>query len=146
MNEKQWQNESVTKGEVFKAVEDKMKRLLKQFGYNSYEEADEKIRLAYDGMMDALTAIYDMPPSTQHERQYLISRQADVDEIRKCKFVVDGIEKIRALPFAQPEIIRCKDCKWFNRGGCVIRIVDDSDKPTENDFCSFAERKEDASS
>ena len=40
------------------------------------------------------------------------------------------------------EVIRCKDCKWFNRLGCAVRIVDDSDKPTENDFCSFAERKE----
>ena len=37
-------------------------------------------------------------------------------------------------------VIRCKDCKWFNKVGCAIRIVDDSDKPTENDYCSFAER------
>ena len=33
----------------------------------------------------------------------LISRQAAIDEIRKCRFVVDAIEKIRALPSAQPE-------------------------------------------
>ena len=39
-------------------------------------------------------------------------------------------------------LIRCKDCKWFNTSGCAIEIVDDSDKPTENDYCSFAERKE----
>ncbi len=37
-------------------------------------------------------------------------------------------------------VIRCKDCKWFNKDGCAIGIVDDSDKPTENDYCSFAER------
>ena len=30
-----------------------------------------------------------------------ISRQAAIDEIRKCRFVVDAIEKIRALPSAQ---------------------------------------------
>lgn len=41
------------------------------------------------------------------------------------------------------EVIRCKDCKWFGDFGCAIRIVDDSDKPTENDFCSFAERRTD---
>lgn len=41
------------------------------------------------------------------------------------------------------EVIRCKDCKWFNDCGCAIRIVDDTDKPKENDFCSFAERRED---
>ena len=40
-------------------------------------------------------------------------------------------------------VTRCKDCKWFNEPGCAIRIVDDSDKPTENDFCSFAEKKAD---
>ena len=60
-----WRDEFVTKGAAFKVVEDKMESLLKQFGYDSYEEANEKIKLAYDGMMDALTAIYDMPPSVQ---------------------------------------------------------------------------------
>lgn len=44
---------------------------------------------------------------------------------------------------AEPEIIRCKDCKWFGDFGCAIRIVDDTDKPTENDYCSFAERRND---
>ena len=39
------------------------------------------------------------------------------------------------------EVVRCKDCKWFGDFGCAIRIVDDSDKPTENDYCSFAEEK-----
>lgn len=38
-------------------------------------------------------------------------------------------------------VIRCKNCKWFGDAGCAIKIVDDSDKPTENDFCSFAELK-----
>ena len=31
------------------------------------------------------------------------------------------------------EVVRCKDCKWFNEIGCAISIVDESDKPTEND-------------
>lgn len=38
------------------------------------------------------------------------------------------------------EVIRCKDCKWFNQIGCAIQIVDETDRPTEDDFCSFAER------
>lgn len=41
-----------------------------------------------------------------------------------------------------PELIRCKDCKWFGDIGCAISIVDDTDKPSENDYCSFAERKD----
>ena len=38
------------------------------------------------------------------------------------------------------EVVRCKDCKWYNKSGCAIYIADDTDKPTENDFCSFGER------
>ncbi len=38
------------------------------------------------------------------------------------------------------EVVRCKECKWFNQSGCAIYIVDDTDKPTENDFCSYGER------
>lgn len=41
------------------------------------------------------------------------------------------------------DFIRCKDCKWFGEIGCAIRVVDDTDKPTENDYCSFAERRSD---
>jgi len=33
----------------------------------------------------------------------LISRKAAIDEIRKCRFVVDAIDKIKDLPSAQPE-------------------------------------------
>lgn len=44
---------------------------------------------------------------------------------------------------AEPKIIRCKDCKWFNDFGCAIRIIDDTDKPKETDFCSHAERRQD---
>lgn len=40
-------------------------------------------------------------------------------------------------------LVRCKDCKWFNDLGCAIRIVDESDKPKEDDFCSFGERRND---
>ena len=39
------------------------------------------------------------------------------------------------------EVVRCKDCQWFNEIGCAIRIVDESDMPSENDFCSFGERR-----
>lgn len=38
------------------------------------------------------------------------------------------------------EVVRCKECKWFNDIGCAIGIVDDTDKPSEEDYCSYAER------
>ena len=61
---------------------------------------------------------------------------------RDKKIISKAIAKIRELS-ARPEVIRCKDCKWFGDIGCAISIVDDSDKPKENDFCSFAERRGD---
>lgn len=51
------------------------------------------------------------------------------------------VELIREIIDALP-LIRCKDCKWFGTTGCAIMVVDDSDKPTEDDYCSFAERRE----
>lgn len=48
---------------------------------------------------------------------------------------------VNNLPSTQPEIVRCKDCRWFGDEGCAILIVDDSDKPKEDDFCSFAEKE-----
>ena len=52
----------------------------------------------------------------------------------KAESEEDGVFMIQKL-------IQCKDCKWFGEIGCAINIVDDSDKPKEDDFCSFAERK-----
>ncbi len=84
----------------------------------------------------------------------LIDRQAvyhmldeigeDFDSLREAVVLVDCIaDMVADLPSVTPtEIIRCKDCKWFKRIGCAIQIVDDNDRPTEEDFCSFAERKD----
>ena len=38
------------------------------------------------------------------------------------------------------EVVRCKDCKWYHEIGCAIKIVDESDEPKDNDYCSFGER------
>ena len=59
----------------------------------------------------------------------------------ECELREIWTEYFDGIPSAEPKIVRCKDCKWFNCIGCAIEIVDDSDKPTENDFCSFAERR-----
>lgn len=47
--------------------------------------------------------------------------------------------RIEALP---DEVTRCKDCKWYNSIGCAICVRDETDRPGDNDFCSFAERHE----
>lgn len=58
----------------------------------------------------------------------LISRQAAIDAI-SCDITVTGrqnaelvaatigsfADRIKALPSAEPKIIRCKDCRWWDR-------------------------------
>lgn len=50
-----------------------------------------------------------MGSSNEMEQVDLIDRQAAIDEIRKCRFVVDAIEKTIGLPSAQQE---AKPPKW----------------------------------
>ena len=74
----------------------------------------------------------------------LIDRQAAIDivtfECGEWQGLAYRITKqISALPSAQPEIIRCKDCKWKQGSECV-KFADV--RPFPNDFCSRAERRE----
>ena len=50
------------------------------------------------------------------------------------------MEEIEKLPPAQPEIVRCKDCKWKQGSECV-RFAEV--RPFPDDFCSRAERRTD---
>ena len=47
---------------------------------------------------------------------------------------------IENMPPTQPEIIRCKDCKWKNRHNCTraVEVPIDDDK-----YCAWAERRTD---
>ena len=98
----------------------------------------------------------------------LISRQAAIDALdgeitvtgRANAEAVRGYanlvcDRIKRLPSAQPEIIRCKDCKHFHYdmpyviqgvpvlGHEVCDFWGDGCKTSENGYCSFAERKTD---
>ena len=89
----------------------------------------------------------------------LISRQAVIDILNqkmrempperyadyyKGLMVANGV--VQGLPSAQPEIIRCLDCKYYDEINqpypqmyCRKHSIDTSDQ----DFCSHAERRED---
>ena len=97
----------------------------------------------------------------------LISRQAAVDAIcRACQYdkddytdcddrapsstFCDYMNALRHLPSAQPEIVRCKNCKWYKTNYswngkahkvCVIEPYEPIRK--SDDFCSRAERRTD---
>lgn len=83
----------------------------------------------------------------------LISRQAAIDDVTEYEKLLRKIlgdknelaetvkivkHRIIALPSAQPEIIRCKDCKWKQGAWCVrfAEVI-----PFPDDFCSRAERR-----
>lgn len=61
------------------------------------------------------------------------------------RHIVDIVEQ---LPSAQPDIIRCKDCKWYGRADkrrfyrgmdCLQKRIDTI--MPDRDFCSRAERR-----
>ena len=76
----------------------------------------------------------------------LINRQALLRDIEKYHLSDGKFQHwVEVQPSVEAEpVVRCKDCKWFNTKGCAIKIMDESDKPHEDDFCSFAERTVDA--
>lgn len=73
----------------------------------------------------------------------LISRQAAIEAFEKD--IMGGLNWdyiLAHLPSAQPEIIRCKDCKHYLRlYGC--KHIDGMVTAQEDGFCSYAERKAD---
>ena len=85
----------------------------------------------------------------------LIDRQAAIDALHMhlmYRMGTDSNKKrldewINNLPSAQPEIIRCKDCRYYqdnNDGYPHINCKwDANETPDADDFCSGAERRTD---
>ena len=84
-----------------------------------------------------------------------IYRQDAIDAVSRGCQEFRGIfaeceKNLNELPSAQPELIRCKDCKYYyfadnripqeQRFVCVLN----GDKWRSDDFCSYAERRTDA--
>ena len=81
----------------------------------------------------------------------LIDRQAAIDallELRtehRVSWQDAVIDMLEALPSAQPEIIRCKDCKYSdtdNTLGVMFCWRVSYHEASEDGFCSWAERRE----
>ena len=85
----------------------------------------------------------------------LISRQAAIKAIcedgtwlesQGCTEITMAERKQRdadilgELPSAQPKVIRCKDCKFYFKGGNFPCGISSDILVEDDDFCSFAER------
>ena len=82
----------------------------------------------------------------------LISRQAAIDEIKALYEWHDTvtedrtIDHLKRLPSAEPEIVRCKNCKHHHYDSKDIPYCDRIDYGygwKDDDFCSRAERRTD---
>ena len=85
---------------------------------------------------------------SQESSEDVISRQAAIDLLKQMRKDGDMIPwegkdvfaRIRKLPSAQPDIIQCKDCKYWDG----VDTCDVINAPVwDNDFCSMAERRSD---
>ena len=115
----------------------------------------------YGGILYAINAVQDLsfaqPKSEERTAESaqnvpndeLISKKAAIDahcELCEdkgfCGDICPDVEVFRLIPSAQPELIRCKDCKYADDDGVCqnsvgLAIQDD------DDFCSRAERRTD---
>ena len=81
-------------------------------------------------------------------RDYLIEKRCPDDGTLTCRLIEN--EVINKLPSAQPEIVRCGECKWWNFApdntmlpdwhGC--RYYGARMHTRVEDFCSRGERRE----
>ena len=69
------------------------------------------------------------------------SHPADDGIFMAQEIYADCIQTLKELPSAQPEIIRCRECK-FASGDSRICMKFGHSPIGELDFCSFAERRE----
>ena len=81
----------------------------------------------------------------------LISRQAAIDAVQNRHMMLNKekvllINDLEKLPSAQPEIVRCKDCKYAEYIDDVQTLwcteCGQGRTVAPNDFCSYAERRE----
>jgi hypothetical protein len=110
-----------------------------------YEKARQYVDIAIEAISEGLKKL----PSAQPEPcEDAVSREAVLDMLhQECSSIVENFmkEKINAMPSVtakeHPEIIHCRECKHLIDHRCrKIRTLDDWRKP--DDFCSYAERRE----
>ena len=97
------------------------------------------------------TPTVDIPTGDVISRQAAIDALADyirnVDKVYSTGLLSQAdcedaaLSVLKDLPSAQPDIIRCKDCKYFIEHRC--RVFKSYDWRSVDDYCSYAERRTD---
>ena len=86
---------------------------------------------------DAIEWVENILEIDKYYHPHAKSRNVPIDEV---------IDRLKRVPTAQPEIIRCKDCAHydlFNNGanGTCQKNIDAMAVFYPNDFCSYGERR-----
>lgn len=98
-------------------------------------ESENDDYVPYVHYADMVKCVEGMPPADVVDK-FVEDITKRISE-RLIQFLEENYEIVPKKP-----VLRCKDCKWFNDIGCAIWIVGESDKPREDDFCSFGERRD----
>ena len=68
---------------------------------------------------------------------YCTKKEADF-----CSFKM-SFEEYMDKKDEEAGLIRCKNCKYFEKeGACLNYVIEKEGRPTKDDYCSFAEKKE----
>ena len=74
-------------------------------------------------------------------RGYLVGKRCPDDGTLTCRLIEN--EVINKLPPIQPEIVRCKDCRYYNseEKEC-LDLMGHGRRWEEDDFCSYGAKME----
>ena len=89
------------------AAIDEIDEWIKAFLENGHKESAADACLIQDGIIQ-LPSVQQEEPSHEAVREYCRKR---------CLRIVDAVFLEKYAPSAQPEIIRCKDCRWWDKYG-----------------------------
>lgn len=97
---------------------------------------------------EAITEISELPPVQPEPCDDAVSRADVVDMLEMYPFTEYGKyetarEVVKRLPPVQPEIIRCKDCKYNATSKKCLNPNSFFLVPADDDYCSYAERRTD---
>lgn len=87
--------------------------------------------------MDALARIFDQ---CEEIEAHLPKGDPDITGYKMYPDYMIVWEYLHQLPSAEPEVVRCKDCKYYNPIGVCIEM---SSAVCEDSFCCWAERRTD---
>lgn len=123
-------------------------RILKNAAFLATSTSYQAIEEAVEVATKALTSATDINVVTKDGE--VIYRQQAIDIIEdfphggvwNVESTEEMVYRIKQLPSAQPEIVRCRDCKWFRRWiNTDIEFCDLTEATVFcDDFCSRAER------